>query len=224
MAQDRSRPDISRAYARSRWLSGYVAGKMAWDPVFPMARREIVMRNRPVIDIGCGIGLLGISMRAAGITNRYRGTDIVPWKVNKGKDAVRYYGFEEVGFDVVDALSTRIPPGATVCMFDVLHYLDPDAQVAMLGRLADAAESGSLVLLRTGLRGTGWRYVFTFIEELWTRATGWIRGGAINFPSRESIESFFAGRGLRIDITPLWGRTPFASYLVRINPIDRSPA
>jgi hypothetical protein len=221
MPKDRSLPDIAKAYGRSRWLRGYVRGKLAWDPVFPVARREIVSRQQPVVDIGCGIGLLGISMRAAGIPLRFRGTDIVPWKVNKAKDVVRYYGFEDIGFDVVDALSTQIPPGATVCMVDVLHYLEPASQLAMLGRLADAVDSGSLVLLRTGLRGTGWRYLATMLEELWTRASGWIRGGAINFPSREDIEQFFAERRLKTTITPLWGRTPFASYLIRIDPISR---
>ena len=222
MPKDRSLPDISKAYGRSRWLRGYVRGKVGWDPVFPLARREIVLRQQPVIDIGCGIGLLGISMRAAGIPLRYRGTDIAPWKVNKAKEAVRYYGFEEVGFDVLDALATRIPPGATVCLFDVLHYLDPDAQQAMLGRLADAADAGSLVLMRTGLRGAGWRFFLTLLVEGWSRATGWIRGGAINFPSRGDITGFFADRGLEASVVPLWGHTPFASHLVRVEPAPGS--
>jgi hypothetical protein len=230
MPKDRSLPDIAKAYGRSHWLRGYVRGTLAWDTVFPLARREIVTRQQPVVDIGCGIGLLGISMRAAGIPLRFRGTDIVPWKVNKAKDAVRYYGFEDIGFDVVDALSTQIPPGATVCMVDVLHYLDPASQLAMLGRLADAVDSGSLVLLRTGLRGTGWRYLATMLEELWTRATGWIRGGKINFPTRGELLRVFEERGLQAEISPLWGRTPFASHLLKvegrsIHPLqERNPA
>jgi hypothetical protein len=221
MPSDHSLPDIAKAYGNSRWLRGYVRGKIGLDPVFPLARREIVKRQQPVVDIGCGIGLLGISMRASGIPLRYRGTDIVPWKINKAKDAVRYYGFEEVGFDVVDALGTQIPPRATVCMIDVLHYLDPAGQRTMLGRLADAAGAGSLVLIRTGLRGTGWRFFFTWLVEMWTRATGWIRGGAVNFPAKKDIEEFFATRGLKTEITPLWGRTPFASYLVKVEPVAR---
>jgi hypothetical protein len=218
MPKDRSLPDIAKAYGQSHWLRGYVRGKLGWDPVFPLARRDIVLRQKPVIDIGCGIGLLGISMRAAGIPLRYRGTDIVPWKINKAKEAVRYYGFEDVGFDVIDALGTQIPPGATVCMFDVLHYLDPAQQESMFGRLADAADAGSLILLRTGMRGSGWRFFLTWLVELWTRLSGWIRGGAMNFPAKEEIVAFFASRGLEAEISPLWGQTPFASYLVRIKP------
>ena len=218
MPKDRSLPDISRAYGRSRWLRGYVRGKIDWDPVYPIARREIVKRQQPVVDIGCGLGLLGISMRAAGITVRYRGTDVSAWKVNMGKEAVRYYGFDEAGFEVCDALNTTIPPGATVCLIDVLHYLDSADQQTLLLRLAQAAESGSLVLIRTALRGTGWRYAVTLIEEWWTRATGWIRGGKINFPTRDDLLAIFEERGLQTEISPLWGRTPFASYLLKIQP------
>ena len=224
MPKDRSLPDISRAYGSSRWLRGYVSGKIQWDPVYPLARHEIINRYQPVIDIGCGIGLLGISMRAAGISLRYRGTDISAWQVNLGKEAVRYYGFENAGFEVCDALSTPITPGATVCMIDVLHYLDAEDQQRMLHRLAEAADEGSLVLIRTGLRGTGWRYAATLIEEWWTRATGWIRGGQINFPTREEILSVFEDRGLHAEISPLWGRTPFASYLVKVHPRAKSAA
>lgn len=218
MPEDDSIRDISRAYGRSRWLRGYVSGKIAWDPVFPLARREIVQRHQPVVDIGCGLGLLGISMRAAGITLRYRGTDISAWKINLGKEAVRYYAFEDAGFEVCDALSTTIPEGSTVCMFDVLHYLSPNDQQRMLQRLAEAAEQGSLVLIRTALRGTGWRYAATLLEEWWTRSTGWIRGGEINFPTQEEIVGGFEDRGLQTEVFPLWGRTPFASHLVKIHP------
>jgi O-methyltransferase involved in polyketide biosynthesis len=109
-------------------------------------------------------------------------------------------------------------------MIDVLHYLDADDQQRMLFRLAEAAEEGSLILIRTALRGTGWRYTATLIEEWWTRATGWIRGGQINFPTREEILGVFEDRGLRAEISPLWGKTPFASYLVKIHPRAKSAA
>jgi len=230
MPKDRSLPDISRAYGTSRWLRGYVRGKIGWDPVFPLARREIVNRQQPVVDIGCGLGLLGISRRAAGITVRYRGTDLSAWKINMAKEAVRYYGFDDAGFDVCDALNTPIPPGATVCLIDVLHYLDSRDQQTLLLHLAEAAEAGSLVLIRTGLRGTGWRYAATLIEEYWTRATGWIRGGKINFPTRGALLRVFEERGLQAEISPLWGRTPFASHLLKvegrsIHPLqERNPA
>lgn len=214
MAKSFSVFQIARAYGRSRWLRGYVAGKLATDPLFETAWKFIVLRGAPVVDLGCGIGILGITMRAAGLVERYRGSDISVWKINKAKQAMRYFGFEEVGYEVNDALSTQIPEGSTICLFDVLHYLEPDEQKRMLDRLADAAESGSLVLIRTTFHKSGWRYYVTLLEEYWTRLTHWIRGGSINFPERAELLSVFAARGLQTAVSPLWGRTPFGGELV----------
>jgi 2-polyprenyl-3-methyl-5-hydroxy-6-metoxy-1,4-benzoquinol methylase len=213
-----SRKQIARSYGSSRWVRGYVGGKLALDPVFRVARRIIARRNRAVVDLGCGLGILGICLRTSGITLKYKGTDPEPWKINSAKQAMRYFGFEEVGYEVVDALSTEIPQGATVCLFDVLHYLDKADQERMTTRLADAARSGSLILIRTALRSAGWRYWMTLLEEKWTRLSGWIRGGKINFPSREEITASFSRHGLNPQIIPLWGKTPFASHLIVISP------
>lgn len=215
-----SRKQIARSYGSSRWVRGYVSGKLALDPVFQVARRIIARRNRQVVDLGCGLGILGICIRTSGITLKYKGTDPEPWKINAAKQSMRYFGFEEVAYEVTDALRTTIPTGATVCLFDVLHYLDEADQERMTTRLADAARSGSLVLIRTALRGTGWRYWMTLLEEKWTRLSGWIRGGEINFPSRKGITAAFSRHGLNPQIVPLWGKTPFASHLVIVSPPD----
>ena len=74
---------------------------------------------------------------------------------------------------------------------------------------------------RFGLGIAGVLLFATLLEELWTRGTGWIRGGAINFPDGRDIQAFFDGRRLEASISPLWGRTPFASHLVRIEPAAR---
>lgn len=209
-----STKQVAKAYGRSPWLRGYVRGKLIADPVFRATRRPIIIRGRQVVDIGCGLGILGISLRASGIPLRYWGADPNARKINLAKQAMRYFGFEDMGFAVTDALSTEIPPGATVCVFDVIHYLPPASQEVMLSRLADAVESGSLVLLRSALKEFGPRYALTLAEEWWTRLTGWIRGGAINFPTRRKLLAPFEDRGIPVRLVPMWGFTPFGSRLL----------
>jgi hypothetical protein len=92
----------------------------------------------------------------------------------------------------------------------------------MLERLADAADAGSLVLIRTAFKGVGLRYALTLIQEWWTRLSGWIRGGEINFPIRREMLGYFKHRGLKVMVTPLWGNTPFASELIVIEPVETS--
>jgi hypothetical protein len=218
MPADRSLPDIAKSYGRSQWLRLRVRARIAWDPVLPLLRREIVRIQKPVVDIGCGIGLLGITMRASGIPLRYRGTDIAPTKINKAKDSVRYYGFEDIGFDVVDALSTQIPPGATVCMIDSLHRLDPDSQFSMLAKLADAAESGSLILFRTRLAGNARWDPARIVHQLTSTAARILRRNAGHLPSVNAILDCFDERGLHAEIQPLRSRGPYAGHFIRIEP------
>lgn len=209
---------IARSYGSSRWVRGYVSGKLRLDPVFLVARRIIAKRNRPVVDLGCGLGILGICLRTSGIALKYKGTDPEPWKINSAKQAMRYFGFEDVGYEVMDALGTNITEGSTVCLFDVLHYMSDADQDKMISRLAMASRSGSIVIIRTALRDAGWRYWMTLLEEKWTRLSGWIRGGNINFPTRAGITAAFARHGMEPTIVPLWGKTPFASHLIVVTP------
>jgi 2-polyprenyl-3-methyl-5-hydroxy-6-metoxy-1,4-benzoquinol methylase len=211
---------IARAYGSSRFLRSYIATKMITDPVYKISWKFISMRQKPVWDIGCGFGLLGISMRGAGLTERYRGFDTRAWKVNKGMDATRHFGFEDIGFEVRETLSAKIPEGATVCMFDVLHSLPPPEQNAMLERLASAAESGSLILLRTTFKDSGGRYLMTYLAEFYARLTRWTRAGDLNFPSKRDLVSFFKRRGLGIAVTPIPGKTPFLGELIVIEKIE----
>jgi hypothetical protein len=214
MAKSFSVFQIARAYGRSRFLRLKVALKLAIDPLFETAWKFIVLRGAPVVEIGCGLGLLGITMRAAGLVERYRGSDTSVWKINKAKQAMRYFGFEEVGYEVNDALSTQIPAGATVCLFDSLHLLPPDEQESLLDRLAGAAESGSLVLIRTAFRNSGLRYYSTLLKEYLTRPGFWIRGGVIFFPERGELLAAFTRRGLQTAVSPLWGGMPFGGHLI----------
>jgi 2-polyprenyl-3-methyl-5-hydroxy-6-metoxy-1,4-benzoquinol methylase len=211
---------IARAYGSSRFLRSYIATKMITDPVYKISWKFISMRQKPVWDIGCGFGLLGISMRGAGLTERYRGFDTRAWKVNKGMDAMRHFGFEDIGFEVRETLSAKIPEGATVCMFDVLHSLPPPEQNAMLERLASAAESGSLILLRTTFKDSGGRYLMTYLAEFYARLIRWTRAGDLNFPSKRDLVSFFKMRGLGIAVTPIPGKTPFLGELIVIEKIE----
>ena len=104
--------------------------------------------------------------------------------------------------------------GATVCLFDSLHLLQPDEQDSLLERLAGAAESGSLVLIRTAFRNSGLRYYSTLFKEYATRPAFWIRGGVIFFPERGDLLSVFSRRGLQTAVSPLWGGMPFGGHLV----------
>jgi SAM-dependent methyltransferase len=195
------------------------------DPVFETAAATLRSREGKIIDLGCGLGLLAFWFRYHDLNQDFVGYDQSEWKVRAGLAAARRLDYTNVEFHTKNMLEVDLCGAAAVCAFDVLHYLPGREQRQFLQNLAAAAKSGAVVLFRTGVRNQGWRSWATLLEEVWTRASGWIRGGSINFPTLEYLETIFRQEGCVLHSQPLWGRTPFSSYWCRVEstPIGSPP-
>lgn len=207
---------IAQAIGGGRWLRGYVRGKLLSDPVFDEGLGEVRAIGGTVVDLGCGMGLFGLWLRAHGVGSAYRGCDLSGWKIGSGRRAAGRLGFADFDLDKGDMTLFPLEGASVVCAFDVLHYLSPDAQEGLVQKLAMAARDGAVVLVRTGVRGCGWRSAVTLVEEWWTRGSGWIRGGAVNFPDLEMLRREFVDAGCEVESRPLWGQTPFSSHWLRV--------
>lgn len=207
---------IANVFQGSRWLKGYIKGKLNADPVFDKGLAALRHRQGRVIDLGCGLGLFAMWLRVHGCLIPVLGCDLGRWKVETGMLAAQQLGFREIELVHQDMTQISLAHASTICAFDVLHYLPQAQQNSLVKSLAEAARNGSLVLIRTGVRGLGWRSTLTVLEELWTRITGWIRGGEVNFPCLENLVAAFETEGCRVKVEPLWGRTPFSSYWLEI--------
>jgi len=217
-AQDRKSKArmISEAFQRGHWLRGYIRGKLLADPVFDTALESIQRKGGAVIDLGCGLGLLGLWIKIYGSHVSYTGCDLGGWKIDEGRVAAERMGYRDFTLHDADMLEFPLENASVICAFDVLHYLSAEQQRKLIRRLAQAAKAGSLVLIRNGVRGCGWRSLITLLEEWWTRCSGWISGGQINFPSLESLITEFENADCSVEARPLWGGTPFSSYLIRV--------
>ncbi|HVT33906.1 MAG TPA: class I SAM-dependent methyltransferase [Rhodanobacteraceae bacterium] len=190
---------------------GYVRGKVRWDPVFAAVAPLLAGSPRALLDIGCGLGLLGQYLRERGVETPYRGIDVDAAKIEAARAAARA-GKLDLALSVgsVDALP---PFSGDVALLDVLHYLPfAQQQRALVDAAARVATGGTLVI-RNVVRDRSWRFRATVIEERVARTLGWMRCATGHFPDREEIESPLRSSGLDIDATPLWGRTPFNSWL-----------
>jgi SAM-dependent methyltransferase len=208
---------IASAFDGGRWLKGYIRGKLLADPVFDEGLSAILEKGGDVTDLGCGLGLLGLWLKSHGYGGKYRGCDLGGWKISAGNLAVERLGFADSELHEGDLADFSLGNSGTICAFDILHYLPEEVQEVLLRRLATAARSGSLVLIRNGVRGCGWRSSVTLAEEWWTRASGWIRGGTINFPELGRLRELFEEEGCCVEAKPLWGKTPFSSYWLKIS-------
>lgn len=213
---------IAARFPVSLATRGYIVGKLDADPAYGAVRDLTRGTREPIWDVGCGLGLLAHFLRDAGCDLPVHGTDFDAKKITRARVAAARGGLRDVTFAVGDAAD--LPPGAvTVVLLDVLHYLDFPDQRRLLEALAIRAAAGGRVVIRVTLRDASWRYRLTVLQESWTRLSGWIPSRShFNFPTREQVLAPFAAAGCAVECRPLWGRTPFNSYLCVARPAGQA--
>ena len=202
--------DISRRYT-GRWLQGYAHGKLRSDPVYAAAAAEIGACPAPVLDVGCGIGLLAHYLHAAGCRVPYLGVDVDALKIDSARLAM--HDVPDVHFEA-GSCETLAPWQGHVLMLDILHYLDERIQRELLHAAAERVAPGAALVIRTVLRDHSWRFAATRIEEFFIHRSHWIRLGTRDYPRLEDLQSTLSETGLNPEVTPLFGRMPFNSYLL----------
>lgn len=191
----------------------YVRGKLAGDPVYAaVAQRIEAAAPFPVLDVGCGMGLLGHYLHGCGVLHGYLGIDHDERKIAAGRRAAAAIGdvLDLRHADVADVPDFR----GHVCLLDVLHYLPAARQGPLLAQLAAHVAPGAQLMIRNVMRERHWRFHATVLEEHLLHATGWMRVGADHYPTAQEVIAPLEHAGLSTSIEPMWGRTPFNSYLV----------
>ena len=192
----------------------YVRGKLAADPVYGATAAAVSGRRLPLLDIGCGLGLLGHYLHARDALHGYLGIDHDASKIARGREAAGRAGLDGV-LELREAdAATPQPVRGHVALLDVLHYLPADRQPELLAFAAGHLADDGILVLRNVLRDATWRYRLTVWEERFIKAVGWIPGGAQYFPTEDDIRGVLEPLGLRPQLRPLFGRTPFNSYLI----------
>jgi len=200
---------IAARYARREHRS-YARGKLRWDPVFGEIGPMLAASPRALLDVGCGLGLLGQYLRGHGFRARYLGIDLDAQKIDEARIAAQH------GLDLEFATgpATSLPAfRGDVALIDVLHYLPAADQQIALAEAAARVAPGALLVIRNVVREATWRFRATVVEEHFIRALRWMRYPATHYPERQEIEAPLRASGFSIEVKPLWGRTPFNSYL-----------
>jgi SAM-dependent methyltransferase len=201
----------------SRFLRTYARGKIAGDPAYAAVLDVLRGRQRPLLDLGCGVGMLAFFLREAGFDAPIVGIDHDAKKIAAAQEiAARYGGLTLHRADARDALDFR----GDIVILDLLHYFQERDQRRIVESAARAAEDGGIVIVRDAVRDGSWRYRLTYAQESFSRAIGWLKAERLSFPERETIVGPFRERGFDVECLPLWGRTPFNNYLF----VFRSPA
>lgn len=191
-------------------LRRYTRSKLATDPLYSAVADRLRGHCLPLVDIGCGVGLMEMYLRERGYAGPIAGVDHDGRKIAAARQMSAPYA--DLEFAVGDA-KDAISGGSSLLLLDVLHYLRTDEQKQLLVAAADSVAPGGVVVVRDAVRDGSWRYLLTRLQEGFARAVRWLKADRLNFPTRELIIEPFAARGFQIEVKPLWGRTPFNNYL-----------
>jgi len=186
----------------SRFLRIYVRSKIKADPVYAAVFDRVRERSEPLLDVGCGVGLLAAYLRARGFRAPIHGVDHDDRKVSIAGSVI-----PDATFGVADA-RTAIDAGGTIVLIDLLHYFRAEEQARIL---ESAAKNATIVIVRDAIRDGSWRYRFTYLQETFSRVVRWLRAERLHFPTREDVMRPFGS--FDAEVVPLYGRTPFNNYL-----------
>ncbi|KWS04915.1 hypothetical protein AZ78_2465 [Lysobacter capsici AZ78] len=210
---------IARAYLPehplgNRWDYYYSRAKLSSDPLYPGVSEALRGTDAPLLDLGCGLGLLAHTLYADGIRVPYRGVDSDAAKIRRAVRAAAKVGLKDARFDTMD-LSRELPSHrGNVVILDVLQFIPYPAQAQAIDKMIAMLTPGAKLVIRTGLDdGTG-RARITRAVDLFSRALGWMNAMPRYYPDGEALRARLLAAGLQVEFTPLFGRTPFNNWRI----------
>ncbi len=193
------------------FLKQYVTRKLRSDPSFPAVYDAVRFSQQPLLDVGCGVGLLGFYLRERGFENPVIGLDRAVSKIRAGQQIATAYSKMDLR---LQNLSDRLPEFCgTIALLDVLHYFGPADQKNLLSRLVEQIAPGAQLILRDCPHDRTVRYAMTVLAEKFAQMISWNVSGSLHFPSRERIIENFSPNEFTHEVRPLWGATPFNNHL-----------
>jgi cyclopropane fatty-acyl-phospholipid synthase-like methyltransferase len=202
---------VIASHYSSTWNHYYAHSKMFLDPAYPAVTQALRGTAQPLLDLGCGLGLLAFWLREHGFDAPIHGCDLDADKIATAQ-GIAHLHYANIQFTAADAAAEMPEHEGHVCILDMLQYLTAEQQIMMLRKAASRVPVGAHLLIRTGLKADNWRYRSGRAMDHFARKIGWISSPLVYYPTAEEIVSVLRDAGMEGDLKPLWGRTPFHNY------------
>jgi len=191
----------------------YVRSKLATDPLYDAIDRELNGSALPLLDLGCGLGVLAYYLREKGSTFPIHSFDYDSHKIKNANNAIAVSGFDGLSFAFHDARNGLPEHSGNVTILDILQFFTPEQQETLLSQAATHTAPGGKLIIRSGLRDTSWRFRVTVAGDILAKATFWMKAAPTHYPTADDFSRILSPFG-NVTITPLWGGTPFNNHLV----------
>jgi SAM-dependent methyltransferase len=229
--------EAASAYPRrERFARHFAFGKLTGDPAFAhLLRGGFFAEGARLLDIGCGQGLVcslllaSQARRASGRWDgtwpapppiaRYAGIDLMALDVGRARAMATHWGeaiegAPECSFIVGDMRDIEYPHANVAVILDVLHYVDYEAQAAVLERVREALAPRGTLLLRVADESPTLRFRYTLLVD---RVVMALRGHKLPRLWCRPIAAWRAQLerlGFAVEAVPMSKGTPFANVLL----------
>lgn len=215
---------IARAFAPRRVLGNrhdffYTLFKLRSDPLYPGVLAALRGTRAPVLDLGCGLGLLAHALRQDGQMQSYRGVDIDAAKISRGARVAADCRLRDVRLEVMDVGVETPAHSGSVTILDALQFLPPDEQHALLVKVAGMIAPRGRLVIRTGLQDESGRSRTSRLGDRFASVVGWMQERPRCYPTADGLRRSLEGAGLRVSLAPLYGSTPFNNWLLVATPV-----
>lgn len=197
------------------FLRHYTYWKIVTDPVYGAVWDVLASApSLPLLDLGCGAGLLAFYLREHGFAPDISGLDLDGPKIEAAAAIAREHDLR-AEFRAQDFRDAFQSASGHVTLLDVLQFVPERAQREILARAASFVHpEGGLLIIRTGIRDDSMRFRITHFMDIFARVIGWMKAPPVDYPTPEMFREVLEPAGFRVELRPLWGRTPFNNYLV----------
>ena len=194
-------------------LEWYMRVKVRLERSYELFDR-IVPRDAAVVDLGCGYGPLSYMLAMLCERRRVVGMDYDAEKVETaGQSFLRRPGIE---FIHADLRTAELPGADAFLLVDVLHYMRPEEQRALIGRCAARLNAGGRIIIRDGDSGKAERHKATAMTEVWsTKIVGFNKtDGGLHFTSTPELARIARELGMEIHAAHKDTRTSNTVYIL----------
>ncbi|MNU52766.1 2-acyl-glycerophospho-ethanolamine acyltransferase [compost metagenome] len=177
---------------------------------------NLLPRTGTFYDLGCGYGFMSYMLQWAANDRVFTGVDydedkIVTAQHNYKRDPDR------IRFEHADLNEYTLNPCDGIIISDVLHYLLPEQQQALLDRCYSALNPEGILIIRDGVTELSERHKGTEQTEKYsTQIIGFNKTqNELHFLSQQSIEAWATAKGISVQIIDNTKRTSNLIFVLR---------
>jgi 1-acyl-sn-glycerol-3-phosphate acyltransferase len=161
---------------------------------------KLLPRQGMFYDLGCGYGFMTYMLHWAARGRKFIGIDYDEEKIATAQG--NFLRDDDISFQQGDVTRIDLQPCDGIIISDVLHYLLPEQQQALLLNCVQALNANGVLIIRDGVAEMKERIKGTMLTELFsTRLFKFNKTqNELHYISRSTIEAFAAKHGMTVEV------------------------